>query len=236
MASFFRGLPRWFLAQVLFMLAVQIVVLFYAPLGADEAYYWSWAKAPALSYFDHPPGIAWFIRIGTSIFGDSVLGIRFLGPVVFLLVALLLARLSLPTPVLGLSLFCPLLFVYPVFQTPDVPLLLFWTLYFFWTIRATESLEKKSALPLAQWAVGGLWLGLGLLGKYTMVLAVGGSFLAFVRCRPLKGWVLGWLITSIVHLFTDGPQVFNGKLWLMASFGPPLSTIRFAPAALFAAS
>ena len=48
-------------------------------LRTDEAYYWTWSKESALSFLDHPPMIAWFIRFGTAIFGDTNLGVRFAG-------------------------------------------------------------------------------------------------------------------------------------------------------------
>ena len=49
------------------------------PLSADEAYYWLWSKHLALGYFDHPPMIAWAIRAGTALLGDTPLGVRLAG-------------------------------------------------------------------------------------------------------------------------------------------------------------
>ena len=46
------------------------------PLSADEAYYWLWSKHLAAGYFDHPPAIAWLIRAGTVLFGDTPFGVR----------------------------------------------------------------------------------------------------------------------------------------------------------------
>ena len=34
-------------------------------LGNDEVYYWTYALYPSLSYFDHPPMVAWLIRFFT---------------------------------------------------------------------------------------------------------------------------------------------------------------------------
>src|SRR5215469_15646823 len=48
-------------------------------LVADEAYYWLWAKHPALSYRDKGPMVAWLIWMGTKMFGNTVFGIRFFG-------------------------------------------------------------------------------------------------------------------------------------------------------------
>ena len=60
-------------------------------LRTDEAYYWTWSKESAPSFLDHPPVIAWFIRFGTAIFGDTALGVRFAGIVAMLVTQLLLA-------------------------------------------------------------------------------------------------------------------------------------------------
>ena len=53
---------------------LRLAVVGLTPLSPDEAYYWVWARAPAASYLDHPPMVAWFIALGTAIAGDGVLG------------------------------------------------------------------------------------------------------------------------------------------------------------------
>ncbi len=45
------------------------------PIG-DEAYYWTWGRAPDWVYFDHPPGIAFVLAASQSILGLGVLGLR----------------------------------------------------------------------------------------------------------------------------------------------------------------
>src|SRR6201999_4622881 len=60
-------------------------------LRMDEAYYWTWSKENVLSFLDHPPMIAWFIRFGTAIFGDTNFGVRFAGIVAMPVTQLLLA-------------------------------------------------------------------------------------------------------------------------------------------------
>src|SRR5579871_5953924 len=54
------------------------------PLSADEAYHWLWSKHLAAGYFDHPPMIAWLIRAGTALFGDTPFGVRVAGVVLSL--------------------------------------------------------------------------------------------------------------------------------------------------------
>ncbi|MFX6285170.1 glycosyltransferase family 39 protein, partial [Acinetobacter baumannii] len=70
---------------------MRIVYASVLDLRTDEAYYWTWSKESALSFLDHPPMIAWFIRFGTAIFGDTTLGVRFGGIVAMLVMQLLLA-------------------------------------------------------------------------------------------------------------------------------------------------
>ena len=48
-------------------------------LVGDETYYWLWSRHLALSYVDKGPVIAWIIRAGTALFGDTPFGIRFFG-------------------------------------------------------------------------------------------------------------------------------------------------------------
>ncbi len=86
--------PRQLLAVVALIAAMTALRLIYASvidLRTDEAYYWTWSKENVLSFLDHPPMIAWFIRFGTAIFGDTNLGVRFAGILAMLVTQLLLA-------------------------------------------------------------------------------------------------------------------------------------------------
>src|SRR3954468_21220145 len=73
------------------MTALRVLYASVIDLRTDEAYYWTWSKESALSFLDHPPMIAWFIRFGTALFGDTNLGVRFAGIVAMLLTQVLLA-------------------------------------------------------------------------------------------------------------------------------------------------
>jgi 4-amino-4-deoxy-L-arabinose transferase-like glycosyltransferase len=73
------------------MTALRVIYAGVLDLRTDEAYYWTWSKESALSFLDHPPMIAWFIRFGTAIFGDTNLGVRFAGILAMLVTQLLLA-------------------------------------------------------------------------------------------------------------------------------------------------
>src|ERR1022692_958434 len=85
---------RQILAVAMLIAALTALRVVYAgaiDLRTDEAYYWTWSKENVLCFLDHPPMIAWFIRFGTAIFGDTNLGVRFAGIVAMLVTQLLLA-------------------------------------------------------------------------------------------------------------------------------------------------
>src|SRR3954453_16481354 len=60
---------------VLALVALRLVAAAFTPLTFDEAYYWTWSKALAGGYYDHPPMVALVIRAGTVIAGDTAFGV-----------------------------------------------------------------------------------------------------------------------------------------------------------------
>src|ERR1700753_886385 len=58
------------------LVLLRLVVAAWTPITYDEAYYWIWSKNLASGYYDHPPAVAFVIRLGTMIAGDTELGVR----------------------------------------------------------------------------------------------------------------------------------------------------------------
>ena len=54
---------------ILGLVVLRLVAAAWTPLTFDEAYYWMWSKHLAGGYYDHPPGVAVVIRLGTLIAG-----------------------------------------------------------------------------------------------------------------------------------------------------------------------
>ncbi|GDX81041.1 glycosyl transferase [Deltaproteobacteria bacterium] len=137
------------------MLAVRLAVAANLALVEDEAYYWTWSRHLAAGYFDHPPGIAWFIAAGTALLGKSFLGVRLVGVVAGVgAAALLLPWAKDPVRYAFLAAGIPLYALGGVLATPDVPLLAGWCL------GLAGALQKR-------WWLAGLGVGLAGLGKYT---------------------------------------------------------------------
>ncbi len=155
------------------------------PVTQDEAYYFDWARSLSWGYFDHPPGVA-AVGIGTRLAAGSALAARLGGLLAGTLTLVLLARLYYHSGLvrrddLGLALvlaFGTLAgLAGGLLTTPDTPLALAWAL-------ALHEGERALAGQRWRWLSAGLATGLGLLGKYNMVL-LGPVFLwAILRCDP----------------------------------------------------
>src|ERR1700760_4641120 len=154
------------------MTVLRIVYASLIELRTDEAYYWTWSKENVLSFLDHPPMIAWFIRFGTAIFGDTNLGVRFAGIVAMLVMQLLLAdiarRVVRDTRAMVLAVLMPEAALYygllMAKVSPDVAMIPF-ALAMLWSlVRLSESGEAR------WWLLAGLFGGLALLSKFTVVL------------------------------------------------------------------
>lgn len=140
------------------------------PLDPDEAQYWSYGETPAAGYYSKPPLVAWIIAASTSVFGDTAFGVRFASPVLHAVIAGLLFLIGrrLFSPSVGfwaglVWLTLPGVTVSTGLMTTDPPMLLCWAAALYILILV---LEKPTPI---RWAALGAMIGLGLLGKYTMV-------------------------------------------------------------------
>ncbi len=168
---------------------MRLCMIPFAGVGDAEAYYWTWSQHPALSYYDHPPMVAWMISATTALGGNAPFFIR-LGPVlVFAAASTLVYRLA--TDVSGrrrVGLAALVLFqLTPAFAiggqgaNPDVPLGLLWLLTAWLLWHATTG-EKRA------WAwLAGLSLGLAFLSKYFAVLLALSAALWLSR-REYRHW------------------------------------------------
>lgn len=177
------------------------------PVFAQEAYYWTYAQHPDLSYFDHPPMVAWLIWLGTNSLGDGAIGIRIGTWSCGLLATWTGYRLLRQFGVdevgqkvwILLGLVSPILLMTHFLANPDPPLVCFWTLTLFALWRARSG-------QLRWWLLAGVSAGAALLSKYSAAfLAVGGLvvLLADPRMRPQlrrPGPYLGVLVAALVFL------------------------------------
>ena len=215
--------PPWFaapwLAVALLIAALTAMRLVYAgvlDLRTDEAYYWTWSKESALSFLDHPPGIAWLIRFGTAIFGDTNLGVRFGGIVAMLVTQLLLADIvrrvthDMRAVILAVllpeaALYYGLLMAKVAPDTAMIPcaVAMLWSL-----VRLHESGSPR------WWLAAGLFAGLALLSKFTAIMLLP-AVLAFALVPDWRRrWLLSpwpWLAVLIAVVVFSPVLIWNAE-------------------------
>jgi len=186
---------RWLAVAALIaaMTALRSIYAGVIDLRTDEAYYWTWSKQNVLCFLDHPPMIAWFIRFGTAIFGDTNFGVRFAGILGMLVTQLLLAdivrRVTHDFRAIVLALLMPEAALYygllMAKVSPDIALIPFAAAMLWALVRLHESGDGR------WWLAAGLFSGLALLSKFTVVMLLP----AVVAFMLVPAWRRRWLFS-----------------------------------------
>ena len=162
----------WLIAVLFIVAIIKIFVAIHVDLNSEEAQYWTWSRHLQLSYYSKPPMIAYLNWFSTSVFGNTVFGIRINAVIIGLLISIVTYLLSFELfknqnaailAALMTNIF-PFLLNSSVFFTTDSPLLLFWlcAMLFYWKALETDKFKW--------WLLFGVSLGLGALAKYTMFM------------------------------------------------------------------
>ncbi|WP_454780503.1 glycosyltransferase family 39 protein [Legionella sp. WA2022007384] len=161
----------------LFLTLYFIILLLLAPinvLSLDTYYYWDWSRHLALSYYDGSPMIAYFIRLATSLFGDNLFALSFIGIICIALTSGIIyksARFFLSREASCIAmlswLLSPLVTLDILKQTTyDSPLTLFWSLTLYYTIKFIKTNKIKELYLI------GISAGLMMLSKYSGIVLI----------------------------------------------------------------
>jgi 4-amino-4-deoxy-L-arabinose transferase-like glycosyltransferase len=194
---------------VVALVVLRLVAAAWTPLTFDEAYYWMWSKYLAGGYYDHPPMVAYVIRAGTIIAGDTELGVR----LVSILLALPMSfavyqsagilfggrRVAATAAILlNVTLMAA---VGTLIVTPDAPLLVASSFVLFFLAKVLETGRGF------WWLAVGVAVGAALLSKYT-ALFFGAAILIWLIAVPkLRRWLIS-------------PWPYLGGLIAFAIFSP----------------
>lgn len=171
--------------------ALRFVLGAVLPLSFDEAYYWLWSRHLAASYFDHPPAIAYIIRAGTAVLGNTAVGVR-LVPLLGSVVASWAVWRSggiLLGSARGAALACLyfnltlMVAAETMAATPDCPALVAASLVLFTLAKLQESADGR------WWLAVGVAGGLCLLSKYTGFFLGAGVLLWLVAAPQGRVWL-----------------------------------------------
>ncbi|HUI63001.1 MAG TPA: glycosyltransferase family 39 protein, partial [Steroidobacteraceae bacterium] len=190
------GGTRWrviAIGVVVCAFALRLIYLAQVELLPEEAYYWSYGQHLDLGYLDHPPMVAWLIRLGTAVCGDTAFGVRLGALCCAVLSAFFVFRLTRnlfgePSALVALVLMqvLPFFFLSGMIMTPDAPLTAAWAATLYFLERALVAGRGSS-----WWAVG-IGLGLGLVSKYTIALLVPAMVVFVILDAPSRRWLWRW--------------------------------------------
>lgn len=165
-------------------------------LQGDEAYYWLYSRYLDWGYFDHPPMVAIFIRIGDSLM-HTELGLRLLTVLAstgsIYLLWLILKKYAVDPIAFILVISGVFIFhIYGFTTTPDAPLFFFTVLFYYLYQQYTA--EDKWLLALLL----GITIACMLYSKYNAVLVVGFTLLSDTRLtRRWSFWGIVFLATVL---------------------------------------
>ena len=184
-------------------------------LSEDEAYQWTWSKHLDLSYFSKPPFIAYAQFIGTSLWGDTVFGVRFLAPLLSAGMGLMLLRFFAREVNARAGFFlvlaanaAPLLIAGSALMTID-PLSVF-----FWVAAMVTGWRAVRENRLAQWTLTGLFMGCGFLSKYTNLFQLLSWAVFFLLWPSARGRLRErgpWVALLVTLLCTVPVLVWNAQ-------------------------
>ncbi|HWA91377.1 MAG TPA: glycosyltransferase family 39 protein [Rhizomicrobium sp.] len=172
-------------ALVAALIALRVVAGAVLPLSADEAYYWLWSKHLAFGYYDHPPMIAWLIRAGTLVFGDTAFGVRVVPLLLSVASSWFVWRVGGERACLLFNLML-MIAVETMAATPDAPLIAASCAFLFCLTKVDEDPRW--------WLAVGAAGGLALLSKYTAFFLGAGALFWIVL------WARRWLVSPWPYL------------------------------------
>lgn len=209
----------------LFFLVLTLITAGHYGFFGDELYYIACSKHLAFGYVDHPPLVAFLTLISTTIFGETIIGLRFLsglfGATTVLLSAKVAAEIGggkFSQAIAALSicfgLAFPALSSFFSMNPVDIMLCTLFTLMFSKTIRMSS--PKK-------WITLGVLLGVGLLNKYTFMVLGFSLLLSLIITKKWSIFKSPWIyISGLIGLLMFMPHI----LWQINNGWPTLEFMR----------
>lgn len=191
---------------ILALVTLRLVAAAWTPLTFDEAYYWMWSKHLAGGYYDHPPMVAYVIRLGTMLAGDTEFGVRLVSILLALPMSWAVYRTAAilfggrrvaatATILLNVTLMAA---VGTLIVTPDAPLLVASSFVLYFLAKVLETGRG------AWWLAAGAAVGAALLSKYTALFFGPAIFIWLVAVPKLRRWLispwpyLGGLVALVI--------------------------------------
>ncbi|MEI6167767.1 MAG: glycosyltransferase family 39 protein [bacterium] len=204
---------------LLFLRTAYLIWVCPYDLVPDEAQYWDWSRRLDWSYYSKGPAVAWLIAASVHLFGITEWAVRLPAALASFAASLLLARFawSASGGNLRAGWFAFLLFnLIPVFQGTAQFMTTDGLYYVCWITAAFAGwqISKKPTASAAGFFLLGALIGLGMLCKYTMLLALPGILIYLFRhgvySRTQRGAALLAVLAGVV-LFSLPITIWNAQ-------------------------
>ena len=182
----------WFIGILtLFRLTVAATL----ELSFDEGYYWLWSKNLELSYFDHPPMVAYVLAL-TTFFSDAEIFVR-LAPILsaaltsWLLYSLARELYGDELAGFNAALIANVTLIFSVgafIATPDTPLIPFYLGGMLLMSKAVKS-DPGGRESYLLWSAAGAAVGGAMLSKYTALFFFPCAFLYLLFSARQRRWL-----------------------------------------------
>jgi dolichol-phosphate mannosyltransferase len=174
---------------IAYAVALRLVYAGSVELMPEEAYYWNYSRHLDFGYLDHPPMVAWLIRVSTALFGQNEFGVRAgalcCGAVTAIFVYKLTRNLFGEAGALAALLLAqtlPYFFLSGLLMTPDAPLAAAWAASLYFLERALIANRYRA------WWLVGICLGLGMISKYTIAVLAPVTAAFMLWDSPSRHW------------------------------------------------
>jgi dolichol-phosphate mannosyltransferase len=174
---------------IAFCVALRLIYAGSVEMMPEETYYWNYSRHLAFGYLDHPPMVAWLIRLFTTLFGQTEFGVRAgalcCGAITSFFVYKLARNLFGEAGALAALLLAqalPYFFLSGFLMTPDAPLAAAWAASLYFLERALIGNQARA------WWLAGLSLGLGMISKYSIAALVPVTLAFMVWDAQARHW------------------------------------------------
>lgn len=180
-------------------------------LGNDEVYYYTYAQHLQSSYFDHPPGIAFLIKIFTlNLYFDNAVFIRMgsvfcaaLGTLLTYTIGLFIKDKRtgwIAALLYNTSIYCSI--IAGTFILPDSPQIIFWLIALLLELIIINKLDSERSVPYLIWILFGIANGLCIMCKIHGLFIWAGFIVYIYLYRKdilsLTGLYLSFLLTLLI--------------------------------------
>jgi dolichol-phosphate mannosyltransferase len=209
------------ISLIAYAFALRLTYLGSVELLPEETYYWNYSRHLDIGYLDHPPMVAWLIRLGTAAFGQSQFGVRLGALCSAVIASVFIYRLTrnllgetAATAALTLAQILPFFFLSGLLMTPDAPLTAAWAASLYYLERALVAGRSDA------WWRAGLALGIGAISKYSIALLVPVTLAFMLWDRGSRRWWRRWepYAAALIALAVFSPVVLWNAQHDWASF------------------